>query len=424
MPPMNDRLRFLINRLGERLWVRPLAMGLLSVGLAFVATLVDNPAWAAHLPDISLETLEVLLKIISASMLVIATFAVGSMVSSYSSASATATPRAFSLVVADDVSQNALSAFIGAFIFSIVSLVVLKQDVYGVAGRFALFCVTMTVFAIVILTFMRWVDCIARLGRVSTILAKVEEATSCAIGQRRGAPTLGGGPTHSDSEQGEPVYATAFGYVQRIELPFLQSVAEQAGVRIAVASLPGAFIGPGRALAYVRGEGAEACAADADRIREAFLIGDERTFEEDPRFGLTVLSEVAGRALSPAVNDPGTAIQVLGCMVRLFAQWTRPVEESDNTALQWDRIEVPSLSVPDLFDDAFTTIARDGAGVVEVATRLQKTLHSLAMLGDPAVRDAAVVHSQRALDRAKQGLTIPADLQVIEDLAGAVASAG
>jgi uncharacterized membrane protein len=55
------------------------------------------------------------------------------------------------------------------------------------------------------------------------------------------------------------------------------------------------------------------------RLRTAFTLGDMRYFEEDPRFGLITLSEIASRALSPAVNDPGTTNSNNGCHVRLFS---------------------------------------------------------------------------------------------------------
>lgn len=111
--------------------------------------------------EITQDSIGQLLSIISTSMLVIAIFAVASMVSAYASASNTATPRFFSLVIADDISQNALSTFIGAFIFSIVSLIALKNGYYDKEGRFALFLLTLIVFVIVIAMFIRWVDCIA-----------------------------------------------------------------------------------------------------------------------------------------------------------------------------------------------------------------------------------------------------------------------
>ena len=116
---MGDRLSFLLNRINERLWVRPLAMCVLSTAVVFLAKTVDNTGIGRLVPAITPDSIETLLTIISTSMLVISTFAVASMVSAYASASSTATPRSFSLAISDDVSKNALSTFIGTFIFSV-----------------------------------------------------------------------------------------------------------------------------------------------------------------------------------------------------------------------------------------------------------------------------------------------------------------
>ncbi|MDF1520004.1 MAG: DUF2254 family protein [Brevefilum sp.] len=86
------------------------------------------------MPEVSVKSLDVLLGVTSGSMLGVATFAVGSMLIAYSSASNTATPRSFPLVIADDISQNTLSSFIGAFIFSIVAIVALENGYYGPQG--------------------------------------------------------------------------------------------------------------------------------------------------------------------------------------------------------------------------------------------------------------------------------------------------
>ncbi len=163
---MGDRFKFFIKRIGEKLWVKPLEMCVLSTTTVFLAKMVDTFQIDRMVPAVTPDSIETLLAIISASMLVIATFAVASMVSAYDSASNTATPRSFSLVISDDVSQNALSTFIGAFIFSVVALMALKNSYYDNAGRFALFVLTLMILAMVIITFVRWVDCIARLGRL------------------------------------------------------------------------------------------------------------------------------------------------------------------------------------------------------------------------------------------------------------------
>ena len=155
-------------------------------------------------------------------MLMIATFAVASMVSAYASASNTATPRSFSLVISDDVSQNALSTFIGAFIFSIVALIALKNSYYDKAGRFALFVLTLMILAMVIITFVSWVDRIARLGRLGETIDKVEAVTAAALQRRRSAPTLRGIPAGRNQNEGKAIYGETIGYVQRVDVTALQ----------------------------------------------------------------------------------------------------------------------------------------------------------------------------------------------------------
>lgn len=411
-----DRIRFLLNRFSDRLWVKPLAVCLFSIAMAFAAKLADNTALAKLVPTIAADSIETLLSIMAASMLVIATFSVASMVSAYASASSTATPRSFTLVVADDASQNALSTFVGAFIFSIVALTAFKNNYFGTAGLFILFVLTAIVFAMVIITFVRWVDRIARLGRLGSTIGKVEQATADALQRRRATPTLCGVSRQSRA-QGRAIFSTSVGYVQHVDIAALQAWAEKVQLRVVVAALPGTFASPDRALAYISNCPSDQPEIDCKGVAESFQIGEHRFFDDDPRFGLVVLSEIAGRALSPAVNDPGTAIDIVGTLLRLFVLWNQTAAAGDTHTPKYDRVEVPELSIRDMFDDAFTAIARDGAGVVEVSVRLQKALHSLASVGDAPMRDAAEYHGRLALKRAQTAMDITEDLAAVREAA-------
>jgi len=321
------------------------------------------------------------------------------------------------VVVADDVSQNALSTFIGAFIFSIVGLVAVSNGYYGEAGRFTLFTLTLIVLASVVVTFVRWVDRIARLGRLGSIIDKVEKATEDALKQRRRTPTLRGLRVEPHEHGGEPVYGSTVGYVQRVDVSDLQEQAEKLELRVCVAALPGTFVAPGRILAYVHSDSGNLPDADAERIRSAFVIGGGRKFDADPRFGFVVLSEIAVRALSPAVNDPGTAIDVIGTFVRLFALWAEPVAEDELEIGTCGRVEVPQIQLADMFDDAFTAISREGAGMIEVVVRLQKAFAALAATGSEEMREVAMQYARLALARAEHKLDFPADLDVSRKVA-------
>ncbi len=421
---MVEQFRFYLNRIRERLWVRPLFMCVVSVAAVFLAYSANGSRVERFFPDISADSIQTLLSIIAGSMMAVATFAVASMVSAYASASSTATPRSFPLIIADDVSQNALSTFIGAFIFSIVALVALTNGSYDKSGRFALFALTLLVFAVVILTFVRWVDRIARLGRSAATIAKVEAAAAAAMVRRRAAPTLCGLAAGPVEDPGQAICGDAIGYVQRVDVAALQRCGEKLQLRIRVVALPGAFAAPGKPLVYVSGNAEGLTESETSQITCAFLIGSARVFDEDPRFGLVVLAEIASRALSPAVNDAGTAIGILGSYVRLFVLWRQPIDADKLQAAEFNRVSVAELSLWDMFDDAFTAIARDGAGVIEVAGRLQKVLQGLASAGDAEMRHVAIQHSRWALARAEKALEMPQDLEQIRKLAAFSAPGG
>lgn len=405
-----DRLRLLSRWVKERLWIRPLALSLLSIGGIFVAGMADDSGLSGVLPEVSLDSVVSLLTIMASSMLVIATFAVGSMVSAYASASTGATPRSFPLVLSDDVTQNALSAFVGAFIFSLVSLIAVKNERFDSAGLFAMFALTVLVFSIVIGTFVRWVDRIARLGRVSNTIEKVEKAAADALIRRRHSPTLGGVPAVPGPaiQTDAAVFSSKVGYVENIDMKALQSAAEDCNCQVLVTALPGTFVTTRRPLLFVEG----AQSFESDDFESAFKISRYRAFEDDPRLGLLALSEIADKALSSGINDPGTAINIIGTMVRLFTLWQDPLEEGGEPRIDYGRVSVPELVIDDLFDDAFTAIARDGAGIVEVSIRLQKAFSALAESNDKAVVAAATKHSRMALARSEHAMSNQNDIEM------------
>lgn len=407
----SGRVKRVLMRVREKLWIKPLLASALSVVGVFAAKAADRTSLGDMVPEITVDSIQSLLSIMASSVLVIASLAVASMVSAYASASSTASPRAFPLVVADDRTQYALSAFVATFIYSIVGLIASKNEYFGPAGRFVLFLLTVLVLMVVVLTFVTWIDRIARLGRISVTIEQVERAAAESLGARRKAPCLGGSPMHTPTEHGLALFAEEVGFLQHIDMRGLQHAAAAANLHIEIMALPGSFMAPDREIARCVSESP----GDAPRLRRMiqkhFVIGTDRTFEDDPRFGLVVLSQIAGRALSPAMNDPGTAIDVVGVLVRLLVQWRTPREPGVDPGVAYDRISVPPLREDDMFDDAFTAIARNGAGVVEVMVRLLRGLETLA--GDQSMRPAALRHARRVVALTEREPHLPADRTII-----------
>ena len=406
---MRNRLDFFFNRLRERLWVKPLIACILSVSGVLLAQLADSTGVDWKVPEIAQGAVMDLLKIIAASMLGVATFAVASMVSAYASTGQSATARAFPLIVADDVSQNALSVFVGAFIYAIVALSATSNDYFGKPGRFTLFVLTLLTLVAVVLMFVRWVDSIARLGRLGAVIEKVEQATARSIERRRDDPWLGGVPLLG-TPSGHAVHTERIGFLQRVDIASLQRLASKHNVRISLSAIPGATIVPSHPLAHVLADSADSAMPDRADIEKAFTIGHLRQFDDDPRFGIVVLAEIGCRALSPAINDPGTAIAVLSALHRLVAVFARPAERSKP---ECDRVSVPFLALDDMIEDGFSAIGRDGAHLVEVAMRLQLVLGEIGASGNASTSALVRRHADLALARSQNALDFAPDLEQV-----------
>ncbi len=288
----------------NQLWVKP-AIGSVSRScFALLATLGSHFMSEDALPEIERDTLDGLLTVIASSMLAVTTFSLSIMVSAFASASAAASPRATALVIGDEHAHTAIASFISAFIYSIIAKTALGISYYGPVGRFILFVSTLAVILFLIYTLIRWVKTMSSLGRMGNTIEKIEDAAARAMQQHRDRPTMGARLDAPSDPHGQLVRATEVAYVRHIDIETLQAMATELDTRLHLRVRPGTLVDPGTVLACVEGD----AEVDVERIRNAFVLGTARTFDQDPRFGLIVLSEVAQRALSPAVNDPGTAI--------------------------------------------------------------------------------------------------------------------
>lgn len=407
-----------LARLTRKLWLRATLISLLAVGAALVSLLISPYLPAGLSAKIGADAVDRILNIIATSMLAVTTFSLSATVAAYGAATANVTPRATKLLIEDRTTMNVLATFVGSFLYSVVAIITLAMGAYGERGRVVLFAVTVLVVLLIVVTLLRWIDYLLRLGRVGETTDEVEEAVTAAMRARKKRPNLDGTPWDDPlalPANAEPVYPGRIGYVQHVDVGAASARAEEFGARIYVAALPGTFVDLKRPLAWITGAKGD---LDPSSVASAFTIGDERSFDQDPRFGLCVLAEIASRALSPALNDPGTAIDVIGRGVRVMSIWAEPAEEMSDP--RFPNVHVPSIAIADLFDDLLTPIARDGAAIAEVQIRLQKAYAALARMGDGRYRDNARRHSKIALERAKAAMSSRHDLVRVSAAAASV----
>lgn len=396
----------------NRLWVKPAAGSVVAVLIAMVAAVGNRLLPAGLLPDIERSTLDDLLGVIASSMLGVATFSLSIMVAAFSSAAVGASPRAIQLVAGDADTQNAITTFISAFIYAIIANTALGLGLYGSTGRFILFVSTMGVLFYLIVTLVRWVKTLSVLGRMENTLAKLETAAVNAMGAYRRSPGMGARVAPGTTPSGEAVHANKVGYLRHIDMQSLQDQAVAASARLHVRVRPGQLVHPGTVLVIIEADRSADLHPEPDDLRQAFVLGNGRTFDQDPRFGLIVLCEVAQRALSPAVNDPGTAIAAMNTITRVLVD--TPTGKDEQPSL--DRLSLVELDPADFIHQAFDPIARDGAAIPEVQLRMQKLLAIVAQGCGGALAEAARRQAFTSVQRALQALVLDQDKTHLRNL--------
>lgn len=406
MAKADSTFLFRLRQLASQIWITVSAFSLLSVVTALCAI-----ALGPLIPDelafqLGADAVETVLSIVATSMLTVATFSLGIMANAISGAAEGATPRASALMLEDRVSQTALATFLGAFVFALVGIIALQVGVYGNGGRIILLGMTILVIILIYTAFIRWVNRLRTFGRIPDTLEQIEKAAGEALERRLQYPFLGCHALDGLPEvaQANPVFAAATGFVQHIDVSELQKVAEEYDLRLYVQRGPGRFASKARPLAHAD----KALNAEmTEAIACCFTLGAMRTFRQDPQFGMIVLAETASRALSPAVNDPGTAIDVLRRALRVLTAWDTPVSAQP----QHDRIWMPPVRAADMLQDLLRPIARDGAALVEVHHVLQAVLCDLAEISPAIWGHAAYAQSREALARAEAELKLDADIR-------------
>lgn len=378
-----------MHEFSRRLVVRIVLIALcafLAIGLAKVF----GHAIPFGLKDrIGADAVDRILSIIANSMLTVTTFSLTVMAASHRIAQSQWTPRAHQVLLQDTTTHTVLATFVGAYLYAINVIILRETDVFKGEELVVLFFVTLAVVTLVIFAIIRWISHMELLGSLIETAQRIEDHATDAYRMRCEYPSLGGQPLTGDAPEGlEEILADRTGYIQQVYQDRLQDEAEKADVEVYLAQRVGAFVHKGDVLARVTGK-AEAC---TKMMRDHVSIGSLRNYTQDPEFGLQNLTEIGQRALSPGINDPGTAVDMIRRVSRILL--ASDVVPADEQEVLYDRLHVPPLPRDRLVSDSIGAILRHGLEHPEVVAAGRQSLTALADRGDGGMARAA----RRVLD--------------------------
>ena len=402
------------------LWLLPVVAVLASVGLGAVLSRIDvSPASLLAFQGTADDARSLLIGI-SSTMVTVIALLLGLAVVALQLSSTQFSPRLLRNFLRDRPNQIVLAVFVGTFGYSAAGLFEV-----GVSGgervtEFPRFAVTVAIgllfLSLGLLVF--FADHLAHSIQVDQVLRVVERSTLEVIA----ALPTGGEPTPLPPPDAHVVVASASGYVQVAYVRELVKAAAAQRVHLRLRPRVGEHVVAGSPLAWawpVEGDRAaltDGAARTIDvAVTGAVRIGFERTLEQDPGLGMRQLCDAACKALSPAINDPYTAIQAIEHLTVLYAALAAHPPGEITGRAQGCVVAIPTRSFAEHLSLGVGLIRRYGAAEPTVVAALLRLLTATVEAGGHAEEQRAVATEQADLlvAAAERAVAEPADLVLV-----------
>jgi uncharacterized membrane protein len=411
-----------VEYLRGALWVMPtVAVGVALIAGSVLSSITIDPA-SSLAPLVFQGTADDarnLLIGIASTMVTVIAVVLGLTVVALQLASTQFSPRLLRNFLRDLVNQLTLSSFVATFAYSTAGLYTVgisggeRTTDYprlAVSGALVLLFVSM-----IMLVF--FAHHLAHSIQIDQVMLDVERTTLHVVRESL-APGDDTARRPDIPAAAIPLLATKSGYVQTFHLEDLVEVAARHGACLAVVPMIGEHVIVGTPLAWAWSStdrtsplSVGAAQSLAVGLNRGVRMGFERTAEQDAAFGVRQLADIASKALSPAVNDPYTAVQAVDHLsVILAALATRPLgnqvlTDGDGTP----RVHIPARDWAYFIDLGLGQVRRFGHTEPRVVLALLRVARDLGTLCHgprmTSLRDYVTV----LLDDVKQDMAQPAD---------------
>lgn len=357
------------------IWVFPLFSIFAALAAVRLSYLIDQRL-GAH-ANAERDATVSLLATLAASMFTFVVFVSSALLVAVQLASAQLTPRIIGIVFRSPYTKFALSVFIFTFVFTLSTLVRIRTDVPLLTTEIAAYgCVfSLAVFLVLI-------DQVGKSLRPSGALRAVAELGRDVIQSVYPHPMTEGrsgiSPDAAEVFARKPtqtIFSSNDGVVVAFDVAGLNAFAQRADCTIELAPQVGDHIAVGDPLLHIYGGGAVA----VDHLAHSVVVGFERTLEQDPTFAFRIMVDIASKGLSPAINDPTTAVLALDqihSLLRFVAGRNLDTGEvRDSTGHL--RLVYRTPDWEDFVSLAVTEIRHFGGESIQIARRLRAMLENL-----------------------------------------------
>ena len=395
---MNWNQRYgLRNYLKSSLWVVPfIAIPLELAAARLLHGLDANLRWS--LLGFTETGAQALLQAFVTATLSFVVFTFGSLLVAIQVASSQMTPRIIATtLLRNDVVKYTVGIFIFTLMFALSAQNRMDKEVHQLVMLVAVLLGILSFGA-----FFYLIDYASRLLRPISILAHVGNDGLAVIESVYPDPTLGPDLQNSGSLDLGPSnrviqHQGTSAIVLAVNLNLLMTEAETASGIIEFAPQVGDFVAVDEPLLNLYGG---ARSLNDNRLRALIAFGSERTMDQDPTFAFRIVVDIALRALSPAINDPTTAVLAIDQLHRLLRTVGKRHLRTDEILNRFGQLRVVfrTPNWEDFVHLAFSEIRACGSNNLQIVRRLRAMIENLVQTL-PAHRHAALLGELDLLDR-------------------------
>jgi uncharacterized membrane protein len=410
-------------------WFVPVLMASASVALAFITIIVDVRMRSEGIRSLAIifgsdpDAARLLLATIAGAMATVAGVTYSIIIVTLTLASNQFGHRLLANFMRDIGNQIVLGIFIATFLHSLLVLLAVGHDINDPFIPYISIIVSVLLALVSVVVLIFFIHHATEVIQAKNLIARVSHDLNRVID--RVFPTESEDHLSSNTENNSsvnlevdaaPIMATGSGYLQAIDWDNLVKVAAENGLILSSQYRVGKFVIEGTPLLLVWPK-EKLNRQLAEKLRNRFILGDQRTYEQDIEFAIDQLVEIAVRALSPAINDPFTAmmcIDRLGTALSQLATREFPsVEFADESGKL--RLVGKPTTFASLVDTAFSQIRQQAGSHAAVIIRL---LEVLAVIAERTTREedrlALLRHSEMIRRSSEENLPEGLDRQDVE----------
>jgi uncharacterized membrane protein len=395
------------------IWIYPsLAIVAALITVSLLTRFERFLGWHSNLDP---ETARTVMATVASSLLTLVVLVTSAMLLAVQLASAQLTPRIIALVYRNNGRKFLLALFVFTFTFSVGVLVRIEDSVPLLSGYFAAYG-----FLLNLALMLYFIDGIGKTLRPSSVLRVVGlsgREIIAAVYPRPLDEQQALSPEPIATLYGKPdrvVLNSVDGSVLAFDLKGLMSLAEQYDCLIELIPQVGDFIAAGDPLFQIF-EGGEDLSDDV--LRKSVALGQERTLEQDPMFAFRIIVDIASKALSPAINDPTTAVLAIDQIHHLLREVGNRylAEGRERDRVGRVRLVYRTPNWEDFLHLAVTEIRQYGRDSIQVMRRLRAMLENLIKTL-PARRTPLLRRELELLQQSSKRAFPDMDDQVLADI--------